>query len=185
MSGRPFYELFAGAGMTREGLGPDWQCTFANDIDATKARSYVANFGARELKLRDVANLTTADLPGHAELAQASPPCQDVSLAGDRAGLDGSRSNAFWPFWRLMQGLCAEERAPRLIVIENVTGLLTSHGGKDFDAICNALTGAEYRFGPLIIDAAMFVPQSRERVFIVAINAALPIPSRLVADRPR
>ena len=181
---RPFYEFFAGGAGARVGLGSDWACTFANDIDATKARSYRANFGARELKICDVASLTTADLLDCADLCWASPPCQDVSLAGDRAGLNGSRSNAFWPFWRLMQGLRREGRAPRMIVIENVCGLLTSHGGDDFDAICDALAGADYRFGAMVIDAALFVPQSRPRLFLVAIDTALPIPAELVADRP-
>ena len=71
-----------------------------------------------------------------------------------------------------------------MIVIENVTGLLTSHGGKDFDAICDALADAGYRFGAVVIDAALFVPQSRERVFIVAVDADAHIPAELVADGP-
>ena len=59
-----------------------------------------------------------------------------------RAGLRrGALQDTFWPFWRLMQGLRAEGRAPRMIVIENVCGLITSHGGEDFDAICDALVG--------------------------------------------
>ena len=182
-----FYEFFCGGGMARLGLGPGWKCAFANDDNHDghmKTPSYIANFGREDLMIGDVAHLTTADLPGHSNLAWASPPCQDISLAGDRAGLDGARSGAFWPFWRLMQGLRAERRAPKLIVIETVTGLLTSHGGKDFDAICDALTDAGYRFGAVVIDAAHFVPQSRERVFIVAVDAALPIPAELVADGP-
>jgi DNA (cytosine-5)-methyltransferase 1 len=128
--------------------------------------------------------VTTADLPGVADLAWASPPCQDVSLAGDRAGLTGARSGAFWPFWKLTQGLRGEGRAPRLVVIANVTGLLTSHEGKDFDAICGALADAGYLVGAVVIDAALFVPQSRERVFIIAVDAALPIPTDLLADKP-
>lgn len=179
-----FYEFFCGGGMARAGLGPDWTCTFANDIDARKGAACVANWGKQGLVVGDVGALTTADLPGVADLAWASPPCQDVSLAGDRAGLAGARSGAFWPFWKLMQGLRAEGRAPLLIVIENVTGLLTSHEGKDFDAICAALTDASYRFGAVVIDAALFVPQSRERVFIIAVDAALPIPADLLADKP-
>ena len=71
-----------------------------------------------------------------------------------------------------------------MIVIENVCGLLTSHGGKDFDAICDALADADYRFGAVVIDAALFVPQSRERVFIVAVDADAHIPAELVADGP-
>ena len=131
----------------------------------------------------DVSALTTADLPG-ADLAWASPPCQDLSLAGDRAGLSAARSGSFWPFWKLMQGLRADGRAPRMIVIENVCGLITSHGGKDFDTICDALVDAGYRLGALVIDASLFVPQSRERVFIVAVDADAHIPAELLADGP-
>jgi DNA (cytosine-5)-methyltransferase 1 len=142
-----FYEFFAGGGMVCLGLGEDWRCVFANDIDPKKCASYAANFGRGHMRVCGVAALTTADLPGRADLCWTSPPCQDVSLAGDRAGLAGERSGAFWPFMKLMQGLRPEGRAPRLIVIENVTGLLTSHGGKDFDAICAALAACDYRVG--------------------------------------
>jgi DNA (cytosine-5)-methyltransferase 1 len=179
-----FYEFFCGGGMARAGLGADWRCLMANDDDPKKAAAYAANWGRDGLVVGDVASLTTAALPGVADLAWASPPCQDLSLAGDRAGLEGARSSAFWGFWRLMQGLRAEGRAPRMIVLENVTGLIASHGGRDFDAICASLADAGYRFGAVVIDAALFVPQSRERVFIVAIDAALPIPAEVTASGP-
>lgn len=183
-SARTFHEFFAGAGMARAGLGPDWRCAFANDIDAKKGASYAANFGRQDLMIRDVATLNSVDLPNAATLAWASPPCQDVSLAGDRTGLGGTRSGAFWPFWKLMQELRAEGRAPRLIVIENVTGLLTSHGGKDFGAICDALTEGGYRYGVVVIDASLFVPQSWERVFIIGVDAAVSISAALIASEP-
>ena len=179
-----FLEFFCGAGMAREGLGPQWACTFANDIDPSKARSYAANFGHVGLKVGDVAHLKLSDLPGAATLAWSSFPCQDVSLAGDRAGLGAARSGAFWPFWRLMQGLRAEGRAPKLIVIENVPGLITSHDGQDLDAICDALADADYRFGVVMIDAVLFVPQSRERIFIVAVDKALDVPDSIVTASP-
>jgi DNA (cytosine-5)-methyltransferase 1 len=83
-----------------------------------------------------------------------------------------------------MQGLRAEGRAPKMIVIENVTGLMSSHGGQDFEAIVVALGGAGYRFGAVIIDAALFMPQSRQRVFIIAVDADVPVPASLLADRP-
>jgi DNA (cytosine-5)-methyltransferase 1 len=63
------------------------------------------------------------------------------------------------------------EAAPRVIVIENVVGLLTSHGGADFTALCEALGRQGYRYGALEIDAARFMPQSRPRVFVVATRA--------------
>ena len=85
-----FYEFFAGAGMARAGLGTEWECLMANDNDQRKGAAYAANWTADPLIVGDVGNLTVADLPGVADLAWASPPCQDVSLAGDRAGLDGA-----------------------------------------------------------------------------------------------
>jgi DNA (cytosine-5)-methyltransferase 1 len=89
-------------------------------------------------------------------------------LAGSRAGLSGQRSSAFWGFWRLIEGLDDQGRAPGVIVIENVVGLLTSRGGQDFTAICQALAARHYRFGALEINAAQFVPQSRPRLFLIA-----------------
>src|SRR5271166_1206298 len=182
---KPFYEFFAGGGMARAGLGEAWECVFANDIDAKKRASYAANWGAEHLTAGSVADLTTADLPGRAAaLAWASFPCQDLSLAGDYAGLKGKRSGTFWPFWRLMKALNDEERGLPLVVLENVCGALTSHGGKDFAAIGAALAGSGYRFGALVMDAVHFVPQSRPRLFIVGVRRDLPIPERLMMAQP-
>lgn len=179
-----FYEFFAGGGMARMGLGPDWQCLFANDFDHKKSRIYRRNWGDGPLVTADIRQLKAADLPGHSDLAWASFPCQDLSLAGGGAGLRGDRSGMFWPFWELMQSLREEGRAPRIIAIENVCGTLTSHGGRDFAAICSALDGAGYRCGALVIDAALFVPQSRPRLFIIAARNDLVIPDHLVAHEP-
>ena len=86
-----YYEFFAGGGMARAGLGPDRTGLFANDIDLKKARSYATNWGEHNFVTRDVAGLKSADLPGNAHLVWASFPCQDLSLAGMGAGLDGDR----------------------------------------------------------------------------------------------
>ncbi|MFM7460079.1 MAG: DNA cytosine methyltransferase, partial [Burkholderiales bacterium] len=90
-----FYEFFAGGGMARAGLGARWECLFANDFSAKKAESYVANWGAKDLLVEDVNRLTTKHLPEHADLIWGSFPCQDLSLAGAGAGLDGERSGSF------------------------------------------------------------------------------------------
>src|SRR3569832_1399068 len=170
------YEFFAGGGMARLGLeqasNGRWACAFANDFDPIKARTYRANFEAQRLREGDGWALEPSDLPGRADLAWASSPCQDLSLAGGRAGVKGGRSSAFWGCWRLMQALDGEGRAPRAIVIENVTGLLTSAGGADFTALCEALAGLGYRFGALEADAQLWLPQSRPRLFVIATREA-------------
>ncbi len=177
-----YYEFFAGGGMARAGLGKGWRCAFANDFDAKKSASYAANWGEDALVVADVASLTTADLPGQADLAWASFPCQDLSLAGAYAGLRGARSGTFWKFWGLMKKLTIEGRGPRIIVLENVCGALTSHDGKDFTAIASALASANYRFGALVINAVRFLPQSRPRLFIVAVQDSIALPQSIVQD---
>ena len=107
-----FYEFFAGGGMARVGLGPGWRCAFANDVDPEKAASYEANHGSAGLVVKDIRQVSTDELKGCADLAWASFPCQDLSLAGNRAGLNGERSGMFWPFWHLIRSLDKEGRAP-------------------------------------------------------------------------
>ena len=96
--------------MARAGLGSSWRCLFANDFDKKKARSYQLNWGAEPLVVEDVANLTLSDVVGDADLAWASFPCQDLSLAGQFRGLAGRRSGTFWPFWNLIRDLIEANR---------------------------------------------------------------------------
>lgn len=166
MSGT-YYEFFAGGGMARAGLGTGWQCLFANDIDPDKAASYKLNWGSDDLHLGDIAELSTDQLPGHADLAWASFPCQDLSLAGAYKGLNGSRSGTFWYFLGLMEKLKVEGREPKLIVLENVLGALTSHAGQDFSQIAQALVRLGYHVGAIVVDAKLYLPQSRPRMFII------------------
>lgn len=178
MSIRPLaYEFFAGGGLAGLGLshGPTGIDTvFANDMDGMKAATFRANHADTPFHHGDVWALNVGDLPGQPDLCWASSPCQDVSLAGARGGLEAGRSGAFWGFWRLMQGLAAQDRAPRVIVLENVIGLLTSGQGRDFAAVCTAMAEAGYRVGALEMDAALWLPQSRPRLFVVAIKGEAP-----------
>lgn len=170
--------------MARAGLGARWRCLYANDIDEKKAASYALNWGSDELHVADVNTVTTTDLPEVADLAWASFPCQDLSLAGNYSGLKGERSGTFWPFWRLVETLRAEERAPRAIVLENVCGALTSHNGRDFKTISRAVSDAGYQFGAIVMDAVRFVPQSRPRLFIVAVLGSIDVPTTATRAGP-
>jgi DNA (cytosine-5)-methyltransferase 1 len=174
-----WYEFFAGGGMARLGLGADWECTFSNEWCEKKAAAYRARFGEDGLRVCDVAALTPADLPGVPTLAWASFPCQDLSLAGAGAGLHGERSGTFKPFWKLMCQMVHHGRRPQIIVLENVVGALTSHGGKDFTYIVGALAKEGYRVGALVMDAVLFLPQSRARLFIVGVHEDTAIPAQL------
>ncbi len=180
-----FYDFFAGGGMARLGLGARWRCVFANDNCAKKAQAYRENFPpAHELSTKNIEDVALKDLPGRPMLAWASFPCQDLSLAGDRRGLAGERSSTFWPFWRLMEGMVTEGRAVPLLVLENVVGAVTSHGGRDFQAILSALSEGGYTLGPLVIDAVHFVPQSRPRLFIVGVADRCRVPLELLTSGP-
>jgi len=179
------YEFFAGGGMARAGLGAGWTCLFANDFDPKKGQAYRANWGTGgELAVGDVREVEAAALPGHADLVWGSFPCQDLSLAGARAGLGGARSGTFFPFWRLIDALAADGRAPALVAVENVCGALTARGGADFGVICRTFAEAGYRFGPLVINADLFVPQSRPRLFVIGVRRDIEIAPRLLTGAP-
>ena len=165
-----FYEFFAGVGLAGLGLGDAWACLWANDIDPRKAEIYEKNFGAGSICIDDVSNVKGSEIPAKAHLAWASFPCQDLSLAGWRRGMTAKHSGAFWEFWRIIRELREDGRAPNLLTIENVTGLLY---GDSFTGLCEALASLGYRFGAVVIDAKYFVPQSRPRIFLVAVDESM------------
>lgn len=168
-----FFEFFAGGGMARLGLGEGWKCLLANDISPKKASTYLQNFpdAIHHFKLGDVRSLSGVDISGGSDLLWGSFPCQDLSVAGNGAGLDGDRSGVFWPFWQLVQRLICCGKCPSVVVLENVEGTLTSHNGTDFRSIVGAMVDAGFRVGALTMDAVHFVPQSRPRLFFIAVRA--------------
>lgn len=180
-----FYEFFAGGGMVRAGLGEAWTCLFANDFDAKKGAAYRANWrGGEELVVEDIRKLDVDDMADSPDLVWGSFPCQDLSLAGAGAGLAGERSGTFYAFWDVIRALAAQGRAPRLVAVENVCGTLTSHGGGDFQAICKTFSEAGYRYGALVINADLFVPQSRPRLFVVGVRKDVDLPADLIQPEP-
>ncbi|HBT17328.1 MAG TPA: DNA (cytosine-5-)-methyltransferase [Firmicutes bacterium] len=166
---KSFAEFFAGIGLMRMGLEQQgWFIALANDIDAQKKKMYEGHFTDvnNHFILDDIHNLKGEDIP-FVTLATASFPCNDLSLAGARKGLNGRHSSAFWGFARLIKEMGV--RKPPLILLENVTGLLTSHGGADYREVLLTLNSLGYSVDAFIIDASHFVPQSRQRLFVVGV----------------
>lgn len=180
---KTFLEFFAGIGLMRLGLErAGWTIRFANDIDPDKHAMYRANFrdAGEHFVVGDIHHLRTTDLPA-AVLATASFPCNDLSLAGARAGLKGAQSSAYWGFTRLLDKL--GEHKPRLVLLENVPGFLTSRDGRDFHEALLELNRLGYVTDTFMLDAAWFVPQSRLRLFVVGLlSAGNPLS---VAEEPR
>lgn len=171
--------------MARLGLGSGWTCQFSNDWDEKKTAAYRENFApAHELHFGDVGEVKTSQLPSHVSLAWASFPCQDLSLAGNGRGLSGNRSGVFWSFWKLMQELKLDDRRPPIIALENVVGLISSHQGDDLRNLISAFSDAGYKVGAVVIDAALFVAQSRPRLFIIGIANEIEVPSSLISETP-
>ena len=170
--------------MVRLGLGGGWDCVGAIDIDAGKIAAYRANFGDLGLQHDDVRNLRADAIEGQVDLAWASFPCQDVSVAGNRSGLDGGASGSFWPAWQVIRQLADTGRAPAVIALENVRNLIGFDDGRDFGSVVGALVAAGYRVGALLMDARLFLPQSRKRVFIVGILADVTVPEALALSGP-
>lgn len=160
-------EFFAGIGLMRAGLDrAGWTTIIANDIDPVKRRLYTSHFrdAADHFILEDIHKLSGENIP-NVDLATASFPCTDLSLAGRRAGLQGEHSSAFWGFVDILKSM--GDRKPPLILLENVAGFLTSNKGRDFYDAMIALNQQGYAVDAFIVDASHFVPQSRVRMFIV------------------
>lgn len=168
-------EFFAGIGLMAAALEPrGFEVRWANDIERAKHDLYVANrpHGSKAFRLDDVRVVVGKDLP-KVELATASFPCIDLSLAGNRKGLAGAQSGMFWEFARVLEQMGSSSR-PKAVLLENVHGFATSHGGKDLRAALERMAALGYSCDVIAINAKHFVPQSRPRMFVVGIRGRLP-----------
>lgn len=116
---------------------------------------------------------------GPVDLVAGGTPCQDLSVAGRRAGLAGERSGLWWQFLRVV-----ERSRPRFVLWENVPGALSSNGGRDFAIILRSLAERGYRdLAWRVLDAQYFrVAQRRRRVFLVASAGGRPHPGELLFE---
>jgi DNA (cytosine-5)-methyltransferase 1 len=146
-------------GFRRVGFEVSFQC----EIDSF-CLSVLERHWPNVIRFKDIKEVQAANVPT-SDVWAGGFPCQDVSVArmGPRAGLKGKRSGLFFEFARLL-GECR----PRVFIIENVPGLLSSHGGRDFEIVLRTLAGLGYGVGWRVLNSRYFgVPQSRQRVYIV------------------
>ena len=174
------HEFFAGSGLVTYGLRGMFTPVWANDISAQKAAIYEANFGSDYFNLDDIKNINGVELPV-AHLSWASFPCQDLSLAGSIGGIHASRSGLVWEWFRVLDEMLEK---PKILLLENVSGLLSANGGGNYRSLHMALVERGYRCGAIVINASYFVPQSRPRVFVIAVKNHCEIPDYLVGNDP-
>lgn len=180
---KSFAEFFAGIGLVRLALASEgWTAMFANDIDPDKFSIYSANFPGAEFELGDIKSIGPQSI-SNALLATASFPCTDLSLAGERRGLEGKHSGTLWSFFDIVRR--AGESRPKLILLENVIGFLSSHKGQDFRATIRELNALGYECDAFVLNALHFVPQSRPRLFLFAVESGSVLPYETVAECAR
>jgi DNA (cytosine-5)-methyltransferase 1 len=155
--------LFSGLGgidlaFDRAGM----QCGFQAERDANCLK-VLSKHWPDAPRFTDVCDVTAAAIDVRPDAIVGGFPCQDLSVAGRRAGLAGSRSGLFWEFVRILG-----EFRSRWVLLENVPGLLSSNEGRDMRAVVDALGELGYGWAFRVTDAQWFgVPQRRRRVFIV------------------
>ena len=149
------------------------ECVGHVEWDKYAQASYSAIYGqgreeeyANEFNGWDITTITGADLP-RADLWNFGAPCQDFSMAGKRAGLGGERSSLVQEVFRLYRET-AEENRPTYLIYENVKGMLSSNGGRDFLAIITEMESLGFVVEWGMLNSKYWgVPQNRERVFTV------------------
>lgn len=157
-------DLFSGIGGFA--LAAQWagfDTLYSSEIDAFAKRVYSHHFPSVE-QLGDIKNVTASVIRERIDLFTGGFPCQDLSVAGKRQGLAGERSGLFFEIIRLASAL-----QPRWLLLENVPGLLSSNGGRDFAAVLSGLVECGYGVAWRVFNAQYFgVPQRRRRLFIIA-----------------
>lgn len=171
-----YAEFFAGVGLVREGLSDaQFQCTWANDISSDKRDTYIENFGKDDFVLEDIWEIAKdpSTIPDDTFLYTASFPCTDLSVAGGRKGLAGTESGTLNALLEILRKKNSKNCAPKVVLLENVKGFLTSHKGQDVADTVGALNKLDYTVDIIELDAMFFTPQSRPRVFLIAVKKTL------------
>lgn len=163
-----FLDFFSGVGGFRHGLElAGMKCIGFCEKDKFARKSYEAMYDTKGEWFHD--DITTIDptrLP-KADLWCAGSPCQNVSIAGKRAGLYGERSGLFFTFVELIKSQ-KEEDKPEWVLLENVKGLLSSGGGRDYLDYISILDESGYDLEWQVFNSKDYgVPQNRERIYTI------------------
>lgn len=161
-----FLDFFSGVGGFRHGLElAGMKCIGFCEKDKFARKSYEAMYDTKgEWFHEDITTIDPTRLP-KADLWCAGSPCQNVSIAGKRAGLYGERSGLFFTFVELIKSQ-KEEDKPEWVLLENVKGLLSSGGGRDYLDYLSILDEAGYDLEWQVFNSKDYgVPQNRERIY--------------------
>ena len=159
-----FIDLFSGIGGFRRGLelSGGYRCIWSCDINKYANQVYKARFGEENHNSGDVRGVDPRDIPDF-DLLCAGFPCQSFSLAGKRQGFQDTRGTLFYEISRI-----AEAKRPKMLLLENVKGLLSNDRGQTFHTILQELGRIGYwAEWQIFYSKHHGVPQNRERVFIV------------------
>ena len=164
-----FIDLFAGVGGVRLGFERvGGECVMTSEIDAKAQATYFCNFGERVSKeFSDITNVRAESVPDH-DVLLGGFPCQAFSVAGERKGFQDTRGTLFFDIQRIIAA-----KRPKAVLLENVKGLLNHDGGKTFRVIRETLEdvlGYQVYFKVLNTMEYGNIPQTRERVYIVAFD---------------
>jgi len=160
-SGLKFFDLFAGVGGFRLGMErAGHECVGSCEWDKYARETYKKGFGHYP-QYNDAKDLQPSTLP-YFDVLCAGFPCQAFSVAGQRLGFQDTRGTVFFEIARI-----AKIKRPRYLFLENVKGLLNHEGGKTFRTILSTLDEMGYDVEWQLLNSKYFVPQNRERVFII------------------
>jgi len=159
-----FIDLFSGIGGFRLALEKSGaQCVFSSEINKFAIQVYKDNFS--EDPSGDITKIKEEDIPAH-DILCAGFPCQSFSTVGTKKGFSDPRGTLFFDILRI-----AKYHKPKILLLENVKGLISHNNGDTFETIKNSLSNIGYVVSWKVLDATMFgVPQKRQRVFIVAVR---------------
>ena len=160
-----FIDLFAGIGGFRtaiDNLGGE--CLFSNDIDKYAQQTYLANYGSAGYRFGDIQTIPAEEIPSH-DLLVGGFPCQPFSNAGLKIGFNDIRGNLFFQIVRIL-----EHHRPNCFLLENVKSLVNHDQGRTFLVMQKALKQLHYHLQWQVIDARHWVPQKRERVYLVGLK---------------